>query len=69
MMTGIIRNRRLIDMNEIADNIYNNQNFHIKTNSTKDNLMKVFLSFHVFTACDTISVFAGCGKLKLLNLL
>lgn len=66
MMTGTAQNRRLININAVANDIYGNIN---KTNCTKKSLVKALLGFHCFTGCDTISAFAGRGKLKPLSLL
>ena len=66
MMTGTSQNKRFININKVINDIYENKN---KTLCTKMSLAKALLGFHCFTGCDTISAFAGQGKLKPLNLL
>ena len=66
MLTGTGSKRRIIDVNSVAEGIYENQN---ETYCTKNQVMKVLLGFHCFTGCDTVSSFAGRGKLKPLKLL
>ena len=66
MLTGTGNKRRIIDVNSVTEGIYENQN---ETYCTKNQDMKALLGFHCFTGCDTVSSFAGCGKLKPLKLL
>jgi len=65
MLTGTGSKRRIIDMNAVSDNVFDNQN---QTNTSKNNLLKALIGFHCFTGCDTISSFAGRAKLKPLKL-
>jgi len=65
MLTGTGSKRRIIDMNAVSDNVFDNQN---QTNTSKNNLLKALIGFHCFTGCDTISLFAGRAKLKPLKL-
>ena len=66
MLTGTGNKRRTIDVNSVAEGIYENQN---ETYCTKNQVMKALLGFHCFTRCGTVSSFAGRGKLKPLKLL
>ena len=66
MLTGTGNKRRIIDVNSVPEGIYENQN---EIYCTKNQVMKVLLGFHCFTGCDTVSSFAGRGKLKPLQLL
>ena len=61
MLTGTGNKRRIIDVNSVAEGIYENQN---ETYCTKNQVLKALLGFHCFTGCD-----AGPGKLKPLKLL
>ena len=66
MLTGTGNKRRIINVNSVTEGIYENQN---GTYCTKNQVMKALLGFHCFTGCDTVSSFAGSGKLKPLKLL
>ena len=66
MLTGTGNNKRIIDVNSIPEDIYENQN---ETYGTKNQVMTALLGFHCFTGCDTVSSFAGRRKLKPLKLL
>ena len=65
MLTGTGSKRRIINMNAVGDDIFDNQN---KTNSFENRLLKALIGFHCFTGCDTLSSFAGRAKLKPLKL-
>ena len=65
MLTGTGSKRRIIDMNAVGDDIFNNQN---QTSSSKNDLLKALIRFHCFTGCDTLSWFVGRAKLKSLKL-
>ena len=65
MLTGTGSKRRIIDMNAVGDDIFDNQN---QRNNSKNDLLKVLIGFHCFMACDTLSSFAVRAKLKLLKL-
>ena len=65
ILTGTGSKRRIIDMNAVGDDIFNNQN---QTNSFKKDLLKALIGFHCFTGCDTLSWFVGRAKLKSLKL-
>ena len=56
MLTGTGSKRRIIDMNAVGDDIFDNQN---QTNSAKNDLLKALIGFHCFTGCDTHSSFAA----------
>ena len=61
MLTGTGSKRRIIDMNAVGDDIFDNQN---QTNNSKNDLLKALNEFHCFTGCDTHSSFAARAKLK-----
>ena len=65
MLTGTGSKRRIIDMNAVGDDIFDNQN---QANSSKNEFLKALIGFHCFTGCDTLSSFAGRAKLKPLKL-
>ena len=65
-LLGQVTREFFIDVNSIAEGIYENQN---ETYFTKNQVMKAFLGFHYFTRCNTVSSFPGGGKLKPLKLL
>ena len=50
MLTGTGNKRRIIDVNSVAEDVYENQN---ETYCTKNQVLKALLGFHCFTACDT----------------
>ena len=66
MLTGTSSKRRTIDVNSIAEVIYENQN---ETYCMKNEVMKTLLGFHCLKRCDTVSSFSVRGKLKPLKLL
>ena len=61
MMKGTDQNRRLININAVAIDIYDNIS---KTYFAKKSLVKAPQGFHCFTGCDIISAFAGWAKWK-----
>ena len=65
MLTGTGSKRRIINMNTVGDDIFDNQN---QTNSSKNDVLKALIGFHCFTGCDTLSLFTGRAKLKPLKL-
>ena len=58
--------RRIIDIGAVVENIDQNPNL---CESSKESLLSVFAGFHSFTGCDTVSAFAGRGKIKPLMLM
>ena len=66
-LTGVKNARRIIDVPKVADNIFNS--IKIRDDVPKDTLIKSLIGFHSFAGCDTISSFAGRGKVKPLKLL
>ena len=47
MLTGIGSKRRIIDMNVVGDDIFDNQN---QTNNSKNDLLKALIGFHCFSS-------------------
>ncbi|XP_066925450.1 uncharacterized protein [Clytia hemisphaerica] len=66
MLTGTGDNRRLIDLNLACKNYYSQIN---KPDYTQEMFLKALPGFHCFTGCDSISAFAGRGKIKPLKIL
>ena len=58
--------RRFIDIGAVVENIDQNPNL---CESSKESLLSAFAGFHSFTGCDTVSAFAGRGKIKPLMLM
>ena len=58
--------RRIIDIGAVVENIDQNPNL---CESSKESLLSVLVGFHSFTGCDTVSAFAGRGKIKPLMLM
>ena len=52
MLTGTGSKRRIIDMNAVGDDIFDNQN---QANSSKNDFLKTLIGFHCVTGCDTLS--------------
>ena len=65
-LTGVKSSRRVIDVDKISDDIYEDLN---SCEISKDIVMKSLIGFHSFTGCDTISAFAGPGKVKPIKLM
>ena len=65
-LTGVKSSRRIIDITKVADHVYESLN---SCEVSKEILMKSLVGFHSFTGCDTISAFAGRGKIKPLKLM
>ena len=65
-LTGVRNTRRIIDITDVVEN--NNQNLNL-CESPKESLLSALVGFHTFTGCDTISIFAGSGKIKPLMLM
>ena len=65
-LTGVKNSRRLIDISAVVGSIDTNLNI---CKSPKETLLKALIGFHSFTGCDTVSAFAGRGKLKPLMLM
>ena len=65
-LTGIKNARRIIDVTKVADNIFETIK---ECDVQKEVVMKSLIGFHSFTGCDTISLFAGRGKVKPLKVL
>ena len=61
-LTGIKSSRRIIDVSKVADYIFDTLK---RCDVSKEVLMESLIGFHSFTGCDTISAFAGRGKVKL----
>ena len=66
LLTGIKSSRRTIDVDKISDYIYEDLN---SCEISKDIAMESLIGFHSFTRCDTISAFAGRGKVKPIKLM
>ena len=64
-LTGVKNSRQIIDVTKVADYIFDTLK---ACDVTKEVLMKSLTGFHSFTGCDTISAFAGRGKVKPLKL-
>ena len=60
-LTGVKNSRRLIDISAVVRSIDRNLNL---CESPKETLLKALIGFHSFTGCDTVSAFAGRGKVK-----
>ena len=58
--------RQIIDIGVVVENIDQNLNL---CESPKESLLSAFVGFHSFTGCDTVSAFAGRGKIKPLMLM
>ena len=65
-ITGVRNSRQLINIGAVVENI--NQNLNL-CESPKESLLSAFVRFHSFTGCDTLSAFAGRGKIKPLMLM
>ena len=60
-LTGVRNSRRIIYIIKVVDQIESSLNPH---HVSKELLMKSLIGIHRFTGCDTISSFAGRGKVK-----
>ena len=58
--------RQIIDIRAAVENIHKNLNL---CESPKESLLSALVGFHSFTGCDTVSAFAGRGKIKPLMLM
>ena len=65
-LIGVKSSRRITDEDKISDYIYEDLN---SCDISKDIVMKSLIGFHSFTGCDTISTFAGRGKVKPIKLM
>jgi hypothetical protein len=65
-LTGVKSTRRIIDVTKVADHIMSSLN---PCMVDKEILIESLIGIHSFTGCDTISSFAGRGKIKPLNLM
>ena len=61
LKTGTKSGKRIIDINTVAQCVNHNIS---KTDCDKDTFLKTLLVFHCFTGCDSLSSFAGKGKLS-----
>ena len=59
--TGTKHLKRMIDITSVASNIDKKFN---KSGVSKRMFLKSLIGFHCFTGCDTISAFAGKGKIR-----
>ena len=59
--TGTKHLKRMIDITSVASNIDKKFN---KSGVSKGMFLKSLIGFHCFTGCDTISAFAGKGKIR-----
>ena len=66
MLTGVKNARRIIDLGAVANYVYNTLN---KSSCEKAKVLDALLGYHCFTGCDSISSFAGRGKIKPLKLM
>ena len=66
MLTGVKNSRRIIDISAVSDDIDRSMNL---SGCEEGVLLKALLGYHCFTGCDSISAFAGRGKIKLLSIL
>ena len=66
MLTGVKSKRRIIDINAIADDLYEDS---IPLTCSKELFLNSLIGLHCFTGCDTLSAFAGKGKIKPFNLM
>ena len=65
-LTGVKSSRRIIYVDKISDYIYEDLN---SCEISKDIVLKSLIGFHSFTGYDTISAFAGPGKVKPIKLM
>ena len=65
-LTGVRNSRWIINIRAIVKNI--DQNFSL-CEFPKESLLSALVGFHSFTGYDTVSAFAGWGKIKLLMLM
>ena len=65
-LTDVKSSRRIIDVSKVADYIFDTLK---RYDVSKEVLMESLIRFHSFTRCDTISTFAGKGKMKPLKLM
>ena len=65
-LTGVKNSRRIIDISAVVGSIDKNLNI---CQSPKETLLKALIGSHCFTGCDTVSAFAGRGKVKPLMLM
>ena len=65
-LTGVKDSRRIIDVTQVGNNMMDTLN---PKGVDREQLMKSLIGFHSFTGCDTISAFAGKGKVKPLKLM
>ena len=66
LLNGVKSSRRIIDVGKISDYIYEDLN---SCEISKDIVMESLIGFHSFTRCDTITAFAGRGKVKPIKLM
>ena len=57
--------RKIIDVSKVADKIFDST--RTRDAVSKDALMKSLIGFHSISGCNTISSFAGRGKVKALE--
>ena len=65
-LTGVKNSRRIIDITTVTDNFFETVN---QCEASKELILEALIGIHSFTGCDTISAFAGKGKVKPLNLM
>ena len=65
MLTGVKSKRRIIDINAVANGLCNT----IPASSSREEFLSSLVGLHCLTGCDTVSAFAGKGKLKPFNLM
>ena len=63
--TGNKDKARIINIDEVIKNVQT----RMKEEKSSDNIGEAILGLHAFTGCDTVSVFAGKGKVKALNVM
>ena len=65
-LTGVKNYRRIIDVSKVVDYIFDTLK---RCDASKEVLMESLIRFHSFSGYDTISTFAGRGKVKSLKLM
>lgn len=65
-LTGVKNSRRIIDVTRVANHLFESLK---NCDVSKELLMKSLVGFHSFTGCDTVSAFAGRGKIKPLKVM
>ena len=58
--------RQIINIGVVVEKIDQNLNL---CESPKESLLSAFVGFHSFTGCDTVSAFAGRGRIEPLMLM